>query len=342
VHPLLTHPRRLAAYLLAWLLAGAALAAALPAPWGRALPWALPLCVLLALVLPATYWPCRSRPFGTLRWAAALGYRASLVGLLAAVVTALAAGWDAAGGWVGLSPRGLALLAAGVAALLALAVLAHDLLIAFQGAQAAGEREAQARLRARDMELQLLRLQIDPHFLFNSLNSISALTHLDPAAARAMAIDLAQFFRRTLDLAGRERIRLDDELGLVTHYLAVERQRLGEKLATAIDAAPDCLAALLPPLTLQPLVENALKHGLRPRDGGGLLRLQARADAGGLHLAVYNPLPEIPANEAGLGLGLRNLQERLAAQYPGRARMRWGVTPEGFAVEISLPFETEP
>jgi len=195
------------------------------------------------------------------------------------------------------------------------------------------------------MELQLLRLQIDPHFLFNSLNSISALTHLDPAAARAMAIDLAQFFRQTLDLAGRERIRLEDELGLVSHYLAIEKQRLGDKLATAVDTPPDTLAALLPPLTLQPLVENALKHGLRPRDGGGCLSVQALVRDGWLHLAVRNPVPgpgEAPANETGLGLGLRNLRERLAAHYAGRARVHWGATPEGFAVEISLPFETTP
>lgn len=351
MHPLLSHLRGLAAYLLAWVLAGLALAALLHglglAPWNRALPWALPLCAVFAFVALATYYPCRSRPFGTASWQAALGYRAGLVLTLAALMLALAAGWDAAAGllghaqgWVGLTGRGHALLAAGLLALLTLAVLAHDLLIAFQTARAASTREAQARLLARDMELQLLRLQIDPHFLFNSLNSISALTHLDPAAARAMAIDLAQFFRQTLDLAGRERIRLEDELGLVAHYVAIEKQRLGDKLLTAVDAAPDCLEALLPPLTLQPLVENALKHGLRPRDDGGLLSVQAHALDGWLHLAVRNPVPAMPAREPGLGLGLRNLRDRLASQYAGRAQVRWGATREGFAVEISLPLET--
>jgi two-component system sensor histidine kinase AlgZ len=157
-----------------------------------------------------------------------------------------------------------------------------------------------------------------------------------------MAIDLAQFFRQTLDLAGRERIRLEDELGLVSHYLAIEKQRLGDKLATAVDAPPESLAALLPPLTLQPLVENALKHGLRQRDSGGLLTVQALVRDGWLHLAVRNPVPDTPANETGLGLGLRNLRERLTAHYAGRARVHWGATAEGFAVEISLPFETTP
>ena len=350
MHPLLTHLRGLAAYLLAWALAGPALAGLLHGlglvPLGWALPWTVPLCGVFAFVALATYYPCRSRPFGVATWTVALGYRAALVSTLAAVFVGLAVAWDGAGtlfghvqGWVGLTPGGIVMLAATVLGLLTLAVLAHDLLIAFQATQAAKAREAQARLLARDMELQLLRLQIDPHFLFNSLNSISALTHLDPAGARAMAIDLAQFFRQTLDLAGRERIRLEDELGLVGHYLAIEQQRLGDKLRTRIDAAPGSLGALLPPLSLQPLVENALKHGLRPRDDGGVLHIQTLVRDGWLHLAVRNPVPPSPSHEAGLGLGLRNLRERLAAQYAGRAVVQWGATPEGFAVEITLPFD---
>ncbi|RZJ07791.1 MAG: sensor histidine kinase [Rubrivivax sp.] len=350
MHPLLTHLRGFAAYLLAWALAGLMLAAVLHglslAPLGLALAWLMPLSGVLAFVALATYYPCRSQPFGVVAWTRGLRYRIVVVMTLAAVMAGLATAWDAGGrlfgltrGWVGLDTAALVLFTAATVGVLALAVMAHDLLIAFQRTQAATEREAQARLLARDMELQLLRLQIDPHFLFNSLNSLSALTHLDPAAARAMAIDLAQFFRQTLDLAGRERIRLEDELGLVKHYLAIEQQRLGDKLRTAIDAASDAANALLPPLTLQPLVENALKHGLRPRGDGGLLSVQALARDGWLHLAVRNPVPDVPSNEPGLGHGLRNLRERLAAQYAGRARVHWGATPEGFAVEIALPLE---
>lgn len=358
MHPLLTHWRGLATYLAVWALGGPALAVLLhtlgAATFSAALPWAVPLCAVFAFVALATYYPCRSRPVGLLPWTTALGYRAALVSTLAAVMAGLAVGWDAAGslfghrlGWVGLTLGGIAVLTTALLGLLTLAVLAHDLLIAFQNAQDATAREAQARLLARDMELQLLRLQIDPHFLFNSLNSISALTHFDPAGARAMAIDLAQFFRQTLDLAGRDRIQLQDELGLVQHYLAIERQRLGDKLATAITAANDALPALLPPLTLQPLVENALKHGLRLCDDGGLLQVQALVRDGWLHVAVRNPVPSActPPNtptDAGLGLGLRNLRERLAAQYAGRAHVQWGPTPEGFVVELTVPCETPP
>ncbi|CAM3960140.1 sensor histidine kinase [Roseateles saccharophilus] len=352
MHPLLTHWRGLAAYLLAAALAGIAGAALLAAeglaPPGWALAWTLPLAAVLAFTALSVYYVCRSQPFGAGRWQRALATRAVAVALLAGAALAIAAAWNMAGlafgrsaGFVALAPATWALGLVAALGFFLLAVLAHDLLIAVEAAQAAAAREARARLLARDMELQLLRLQIDPHFLFNSLNSISALTHLDPPAARAMTIDLAQFFRQTLALAGRERIRLEDELGLVQHYLAIEKQRLGDKLRFAFDAPADSLAALLPPLTLQPLAENALKHGLRPRDDGGLLQIEALARDGWLHLAVRNPMPATPARESGLGHGLRNLRERLDAQYGGRARLQWGETPGGFAVEITLPFKID-
>lgn len=353
MHPLLTSWRGLATYLAAALLAALALAAALAglglASTGWALAWAAPLSVVLAFAALSVYYVCRAQPFVPGRWPQAVATRATAALLLAGAALALAAAWNALGlalgreaGLVALTPAGWALAFVVCLGLFLLAVLAHDVLIAVEAAQASALREAQARLLARDMELRLLRLQIDPHFLFNSLNSISALTSFDPAAARQMSIDLAQFFRQTLALAGHDRIRLEDELALVAHYTAIERQRLGDKLATAIDAPDDTLAALLPPLTLQPLVENALKHGLRARDDGGLLQVQALVRDGWLHLAVRNPVPAEPSREAGLGQGLRHLRERLAAQYRDRARVSWGATPDGFAVEISLPLEKLP
>lgn len=351
MHPLLVHKRGLAAYLVVASGAGFALAALVVVPglasWGWALAWALPLSTVLGFVALSLYHLCRGQPFGTGRWPRALGARLAAVGLVGTAALALAAAWNAAGvvlgrpaGMVAMTPPAWGLFLLASLGLLTLSVLAHDVLLAVESAQAAATREAEARLLARDMELQLLRLQIDPHFLFNSLNSISALTAFDAAAARQMSIDLAQFFRQTLALGGRERIRLEDELGLLGHYLAIERQRLGDKLRSRIDAPPEALAALLPPLTLQPLAENALKHGLRALAGGGLLQVQALVRDGWLHLAVRNPVPAEPAREPGLGQGLRHLRERLAAQYRDRARVSWGATPEGFAVEISLPLET--
>ena len=122
-----------------------------------------------------------------------------------------------------------------------------------------------------------MRAQLNPHFLFNSLNSINALVGGDPEGARRMCEGLGDFLRRTLQLGAREAVTLGDELALVDRYLAIEQVRFGDRLAVerAIDA--DALACLLPPLLLQPLVENAIKHGVAERIEGGTVRIAARA-----------------------------------------------------------------
>jgi two-component system, LytTR family, sensor histidine kinase AlgZ len=194
---------------------------------------------------------------------------------------------------------------------------------------------------ARDAELQMLRTQINPHFLFNSLNSISALTGFDPAAAREMTVDLAQFFRRTLALAERERITLGEEVALCGHFLAIEKRRFGDKLRTDLQVSPEAAVCLLPPMTLQPLLENAIKHGVRQVDGGGTITVDARVRDGTLHIVVANPAPpeDVPANAH--GVGLKNIRERLAVLYGARARVGWQRGAALFTIEIQLPVDKE-
>ncbi|HEX5756734.1 MAG TPA: histidine kinase, partial [Arenimonas sp.] len=230
------------------------------------------------------------------------------------------------------------LLVAGCAAY-AVSLLAHALLLAVARSHRAELRASAARLQARDAELQMLRAQIDPHFLFNSLNSISALTAVDPAGARDMTLRLAQFFRQTLTLAERERIGLADELSLLEHYLAIEQVRFGESLQSRIEVDDAARQALLPPLSLQPLVENAIKHGLRSCEGGGFIVLRALLRGGFLHIAIDNPVGTLATRGSGNGLGLRNLQQRLATLYGDRARLHWQRGETHFRVELTLPFE---
>jgi LytS/YehU family sensor histidine kinase len=228
-----------------------------------------------------------------------------------------------------------------LAVVFAASTLVHDALLAQQALQAAAVTEAQARLMAREMELKALRAQLDPHFLFNSLNAISALIHADPAAARAMTVDLAQFFRQTLSLGERPRIRLGQELELVQHYLAIEQRRLGDKLRMAIDADDACRQAWLPPLLLQPLVENAVKHGIRLLDHGGLIEFSARRDGNRLVLRVSNPVDaSAPADGSGLGQGLRHLHARLQSPYDDLARVDIHRSADHFTVQLSLPWHT--
>src|SRR5690606_35448398 len=139
---------------------------------------------------------------------------------------------------------------------------AHYLALEFERARGLERRELELRLLAQDAELRMLRTQIDPHFLFNSLNSISALTAIDAGAARDMTLQLAGFFRQTLGLEAHRKVTLRAELELVERFLAIERVRFGPRLAVERQVSTDAEACLLPPMILQPLVENAVKHGI--------------------------------------------------------------------------------
>ncbi len=350
MHPLLQRPRALAAYLLAWLLAGAVMAVAWsaqrPAELLRALVFALPPALLLGVSALAMFHVCRGFALRPARWMGALGRRFAAAVLLSVFVAATTALWNLSARLFGgpvlldLAPAVWAGIVVITLMVLLASALVHDALLAHQAAQAAAATEAQSRLFAREMEIRALRHQVDPHFLFNCLNSISALTQLDPGAARAMTIDLAQYFRQTLDVGERERIQLDDELALIARYVAIEQRRMGDKLQLRLDVEPPCGAAWLPPLLLQPLVENAVKHGIRALDQGGCIEIVARHVRDRLELRVSNPVDASARRDAsGLGQGLRHLRARLQAQCPGAERVAIEHSAQRFSVHLALPWQ---
>ena len=352
MHPILADARRLLWYVLAWLLAGVGIAALLrlteQAEWAGALWFALPICLVWAFVALSSYYVCRSLPYAQRRWPIALGLFGGASLLSALAWLGLGEAWDAMGRLVSHDKPFVAMTSAGWVMYFAagfllylLSLLAHDVLVAFESVQAAARREAESRVLARDAELQMLRTQINPHFLFNSLNSISALTGFDPAAAREMTVDLAQFFRRTLALAERERITLGEEVVLCEHFLAIEKRRFGAKLNTELRIAADASGCLLPPMTLQPLLENAIKHGIRQLDGGGTITVDALVRDGWLHVAVVNPVAADDVPASAHGVGLKNIRERLAVLYGARGRIAWNRSATQFAIEINLPVDKE-
>jgi two-component system sensor histidine kinase AlgZ len=352
MHPILADARRLLWYVLAWLLAGVGIAGLLrltdQAEWAGALGFALPICLVWSFVALSSYYVCRSLPYSQRRWSVTFGLFGGASLLSALAWLGLGEAWDCVGMLFGrgkplvamTSPGWVMYFAAGFALYL-LSLLAHDVLVAFESVQAAARREAESRVLARDAELQMLRTQINPHFLFNSLNSISALTGFDPAAAREMTVDLAQFFRRTLALAERERITLGEEVTLSEHFLAIEKRRFGAKLKTELRIAPAAAECLLPPMTLQPLLENAIKHGIRQVEGGGTIAVDALVRDGWLHISVVNPVARDDVPASGHGVGLKNIRERLAVLYGARARIAWQRSQTQFAIEISLPVDKE-
>lgn len=351
MHPILSDFRKLLCYLAAWLLCGMLMAgllvAAGVAPLRNALLFAIPVCLVYGFFALSAYYVCRSQPFarrspfsavvvfGAVSLAAGLAW----LGLCAAwniVAASINAEWAS----IALSRHLAAILFAAGFCFYLLSILLHDALIAFENMLVAERRAAQSVLLARDAELEVLRTQIDPHFLFNSLNSISALTAIDPSAARAMAIALGQFFRQTLALSARTSIPLADEIALCENFLQIEKIRFGNRLAVDIHIDPNTRSAPVPPLSLQPLVENAVKHGIRNMDDGGTITIIASAHERWLHITIENPINPQSSPIAGNGVGLKNSRLRFAALYGDQARIIWQQTgDQRFVVEITTPFE---
>lgn len=200
---------------------------------------------------------------------------------------------------------------------------------------------AQAQAAARDAELRALRLQVNPHFLFNSLNAISALvaSQANREANRMLAC-VSNFLRSTLAHDGRHEHSLAEELALLDAYLEIEKARLGERLRLTMKAGPDLLDAVVPYLMLQPLVENAIRHGIAPLAVPGRLDIRVERQGTRLLVEVHNDGQQ-PAH-AGNGIGLANVRERLRHLYGEEQQVDAGWGADGrFDVRIALPLRTE-
>ncbi|MBI5691466.1 MAG: histidine kinase [Verrucomicrobia bacterium] len=194
----------------------------------------------------------------------------------------------------------------------------------------------------KEAELRALKSQINPHFIFNSLNSLRALIDEEPARARQAVTQLANLLRYSLQSGQLETVPFEDELRIVNDYLALEQVRHEERLRVRLDVAPETLALPIPPLLLQTLVENAVKYGISTRPEGGEIGILARREQGSLRLQVTNP-GELAAG-AGLprsgstGLGLRNAAERMRLLFGDRARLELrAAEPRLVVAEAILP-----
>jgi LytS/YehU family sensor histidine kinase len=221
-----------------------------------------------------------------------------------------------------------------------LSAAGHYLLIAFHASRDAEARTLELTLLAREAELNALRAQIDPHFIFNSLHSISALTTIDPPAARRMCLLLADFLRETLRLGANRQITLADELALTERFLAIEQVRLGGRLQIERDTAADAADCLVPPLLLQPLIENAVVHGVAQMIEGGTIRMVAVRQGAVLTITIENPCDPDRARTRGVGLGLNLLRRRVSGQFGAAAVVQAAEAAGQFRVELRLPAVT--
>ncbi len=222
-----------------------------------------------------------------------------------------------------------------------LSVAIAYLLQSWRAAREAERALAEARLQAREAELRALRAQVNPHFLFNSLHSISTLAGVDAVRARQMCLHLSELYRLTLGQGQRERTSLREELAVVRAYLAVEAVRFGERLRYREEVAEEALDLAMPALLLQPLVENAIKHGIAGLTRPGDLLLRARSVEGHLLLELINDFDPDSPTPAASGHGLQNVRQRLAAlDREGRgerAGLRLQRGAERFTVQLELP-----
>jgi signal transduction histidine kinase len=206
---------------------------------------------------------------------------------------------------------------------------------------------AQLEARLAEAQLQSLQRQLHPHFLFNTLNTISALMHRDPDAADVMLERLSDLLRVTLDRISVQQVPLKDELEFVEKYLEIERARFGERLRVQFAVDPALLDAWVPTLLLQPLVENAVRHGVAPKVGGGVVDIVADRDGAQLRLVVRDNGFGLPADTLQAfdkGVGLSNTRSRLAHLYGDRHQLQFHRPADGglaVTVVIPLSFATE-
>lgn len=221
--------------------------------------------------------------------------------------------------------------------------------IAFDGWRTVVLRERQAEVLAHEYSksrLSLLQAQLQPHFLFNTLHAVTVLVTRDPERAAQMLVRLGDFLRMTLAGSGKAEVTLDEELRMLDDYLDLQRTRFQERLRVEIDIPDECRHVLVPTLVLQPLIENAIRHGIEHRPGGGRVTVTALRVDDRLSLAVTNDLPDdasgaLLANGDRVGTGLRTTTERLQRLYGAAHSFRIAPGADGRMVaDLEIPART--
>lgn len=341
-HPILGRARDLGLYLVALACGGVLLAKlALPVdppsawrdlgPWRDAIVLGLPLGLAMAGLGMAAWWLHGGivlRPSALPRWLLTQAAISALA-VYASAELMVRYGQREAQWWI------VAL------ALYLLATLLHYLADQAAVARRAESRAGALQVRARDAKLKAFKAQIDPHFLFNSLNSLSALCGFDPTGARRMALLLAGFFRGSVDAGRKDWLPLGEELSLMEKYLEIEKVRFEDRLEVELEVSVAARSCLIPSFLLQPLIENAVKHGIASLVEGGVVRLGAGWNDGRLEIEVENPRDPDSPKSRGAGTGLANVQGRLLTLYGPEARFEIDDTDERFQVSLSFPASQE-
>jgi two-component system, LytTR family, sensor kinase len=314
-----------------------------PVSWSRALAYSLAdWWVFAALSVPAM-WLAHRVPIETPQRA-----RAVLLHILASVMFSLAymllrraiAAWQSPAASFGQSFNALLFKTWHFNLLVYWVIIAVS--FAFDYAQKLRDRElrgAELEKRLTEARLQALQMQLNPHFLFNTLHAISSLMHQDVEAADRMLMKLGDLLRRALDTSDTQEVTLREELAFLRSYAEIEQTRFGDRLKIEMNIAPQALEALVPNLVLQPLVENAIKHGIERHARTGRIEVRATREANTLRLEVRDNGGGLPNGHVSEGIGLSNTRSRLAQLYGTRQSFNISNAAGGGVVaRLEIPF----
>ncbi len=219
----------------------------------------------------------------------------------------------------------------------AIVVLIYYLILYYDDLNTKSQRQAHLETMLKSSELEMLKSQINPHFIFNSLNSISSLTIISPERAREMVVKLSDFLRYSLGKENHQMNTVDDEIKNIMLYLDIERVRFGERLKVESNISEEVKHLKLPNLILQPLFENAIKHGIYESLGLVTIGLKAWKEAGLLKLEVSNEFDSNAVSRQGKGIGLKNVRERLSLIYGVSQLLEIHKADGIFTVRLDIP-----
>jgi signal transduction histidine kinase len=338
--------RRLRFHLIAWGLVGALLALlahnGFGVRWRMALAFGVPLGLLAAPLSFSAWFMARAMPLSR-----TAGWQLVISSVVASVIAGSV--WASVGRWwwrflgrfgvpgdVAANPSFVSLLLGFGALAYLLSLTVQYALQATEDSASLAQRDLQLQIAAREAELRALRAQVDPHFLFNSLNAVSGLIGPDPERAREMIQRLADFLRSSLTLGAVPWIELERELALVSSYLEIERVRFGARLSVRVEMEEGLGHVQVPPLLLQPLVENAVRHGIATCLEGGTIQVEARRRGAVVWLTVSNPR-DGESTRRGTGLGLDIVRRRLSGAFGTRGALAVEPSPDEYRVSLTWP-----
>ncbi len=351
MHPILSDRKKLVVYLFVWSVVAVLLGLVHSTLTGLnsaySIGFVLPLMLVYSEINLSAWYLCKAFPIERNSiWKILLVALVSVV-LISSIWTMLAWGWMVVFEQfftIALSPLPLyqtLLVIYGIGKPLFLLSLAISYLIsAFEHSRAAERNAFESRLLAQSAELKVLRMQIEPHFLFNALNSISALTVSNAESARSMTTTLADFFRKSLSYGAKETISVNEELALLNHYLDIEKIRFGKRLHVVQHIEPDTLSCMIPSLLLQPLMENAIKHGISDSIEGGTITISIEKKNSRLFVSMENPIDSDDSKKSkkhGAGMGIKIVSKRLQTLHGNNSGVNVSMKENSFHVVLFLP-----